>query len=97
MRAQTPTILNVTMTNADEEYSLVIPAGTKTVQISTADGTAFRFAFVTGKVASPTAPYFTVPADTMYDSGEGVYFDEHTTIYLACDSAGKVAQILAWS
>ncbi len=95
MNAQSPTILNVTMTSSNTEYSLTIPAGTKKLQLATADGTAFRVAFEANKVASPTAPYFTVPANTMLDLTD-VYFDSAETLYVACGSASKVAQVLAW-
>lgn len=95
MKAQKPTILNVEMTSSNTEYSLAIPEGTKKLQVATADGTAFRVAFVTGKVASPTAPYFTIPANTMLDVTD-VYFEAAATLYVACGSASKVAQVIAW-
>ena len=92
--AGTPTLYNVTMTNADTEYSQALPANTKKFLIHTQDGTAFRIAFVTGKVATPTAPYFTVLAnDAYYEDG----IKASITLYFGCASAGKIVEIIAWS
>lgn len=95
MNAVTPNILNVTMTSANTEYEIALPAGTKRLQVATADGTAFRLAFETGKVATPTAPYFTVPTNLMLDLE--VYLDQGETLYVGCGSASKVAQVIAWT
>lgn len=93
--AVTPTIYNVTMTNANTEYSQSLPSNCKKFLIHTRDGTSFRLAFVSGKVASPTPPYFTVPAGQAYYED----FIEPTslTLYFACGTAGKVVEIIAWS
>lgn len=101
-----PTIFNVTMANANTEYSQALPPHTKRFSIKTRDGTAFRIAFVTGKVAAPTAPYLTVPANVEYSEdslnvgfeagvviGAGVLL----TLYFGCGVAAKVVEIIAWS
>ena len=93
--ATTPNEYNMTMTNADTEYSQALPSGTKKFQIRVRDGTAARYAFTTGKVAGQTSPYFTLGA------GE-VYYEDNLnlttkTIYFACGSAGKIIELLAWS
>lgn len=92
--ASTPTIYNVTMTLANTEYSQVAPANTKKITIQTRDGTAFRLAFETGKVATPTAPYYSIKVGD-------VYYDDQIhigaiTIYFACSIAGKVIEMIAW-
>lgn len=93
----TPTIQNVTMTNADTEYSLDIPAGTIRFSIQTRDGTAFRMAFVTGKVATPTNPYLTIRADGAYNSPDGIQLTSAaTTVYFGCGSAGKIIELITW-
>ena len=95
--ANTPTIYNVTMTAADTEYSQALPAGTKKFSVSVQSGAAadvFRIAYVTGKVATPTAPYLTYAGDVEYY--EDSVLLEGVTLYLACDNALKVAQIVAW-
>ena len=92
--ATTPTIYNVTMTNADTEYSQALPAQTKKFTIHTRDGTAFRLAYVTGKVAAPTEPYFTIPTNGIKSED---YLTTSVTLYFACAAAGKIVEIEAWT
>lgn len=94
-KAITPVIYNVTVTTADTEYSQVLPASTKRFRIVLADGAGFRLAFVTGKVATPTAPYWTQPANIPYT--EEMVEPATLTLYFACGTGTKVAQIVAWS
>jgi hypothetical protein len=93
--ATTPLEDNVPMTNADTQYSSVLPAGCKKFSIQVRDGTAARFAFTTGKVATSIAHYETLPADSIY------YEDNlnltSKTIYFACAVAGKVMEVVSWS
>ena len=93
--ATTPAIYNVTMTLADTEYSQALPANTKKFLIHTRDGTAFRLAFVTGKVATPTAPYFTILANDSYY--EDLIQPTTLTLYFGCASAGKIIELIVWS
>ena len=93
--ATTPVIYNVTMANADTEYSQALPDSTKKFLIHTRDGTAFRLAFETGKVATPTAPYFTIPTGASYN--EDLIQPSSLTLYFGCASAGKIVEIIAWS
>jgi hypothetical protein len=94
-KSSSPAIYNVTMTNADTEYSQALPSNCKKFLIHTRDGTAFRLAFTSGKVAGPTEPYFTVP------TGQAYYEDfiepSSLTLYFACGTAGKTVEIIAWS
>jgi len=93
-RATTPTLYNVTMTDADHEYEQLLPVATKIVKAVLADGATFRLAWVTGKVATPTAPYWTQPANIPYER-EGLYL-EGKTLYFASPAATKVMQIEAF-
>jgi len=97
LASDTPFIYNVTMTNADTEYSQALPAGCKSFSLSVQapDKTKyFRYAYVTGKVATPTAPYKIYTCDVEAYQ-ENVNLDAQT-IYFACNEAGKVMQIEAW-
>lgn len=93
-QATTPTIYNVTMTNANTEYSQPLPANTKKYLIHTQDESAFRLAFVTDKVATPTAPFLTIPASARH--WEDNVLLASTTLYFASSSSGKIIEILAW-
>jgi len=62
--------------------------------VMTRDRSAFRLAFETDKVATPTAPYITIAANE-------VYYDEFVnssslTLYYASDNAGKIIEIVEW-
>jgi hypothetical protein len=94
-KATTPVIYNVAMANADEEYSQALPANTKRFSIHLRDMTEFRFAYETGKVATPTEPYETIPAGS--EKYEEQIEPASLTLYFASPAATKVAEIEAWS
>lgn len=92
------TIYNVTMTNANTEYSQVISATANLVVLSVQDGVStdnFRLSNITGKVATPTAPYLKYAANVSYNIAN-CDFPAETTLYFACSAAGKVMQIEIW-
>lgn len=90
-----PTIYNVALTSADTEYSQALPAGTTRFEVRLRDSATFRLAFVTGKVATPTEPYLTIPADGKY--GEiGLDARRSYTLYLASPVGSKTAEISCW-
>lgn len=95
LRANTPTIYNVTLTNANTEYSQVLPAGTEKFAMQPRTAVDVRWAHVTGKVATPTAPYMTMKG------GAGLSMSDadpaSLTVYLASGTAGTVVEIIAWS
>lgn len=96
----TPEILNVTMTDADTQYSQALPANCKYVSIQTRDGTAVRIAFETGKVAASTAPFFTIRANSAYNVPESINPcltpGVALTVYAACAEAGKILELVCW-
>lgn len=93
--ASTPNEYNVAMVAADTEYSQALPAGTHKFIFQCRDGTAIRYAFTTGKVAAPVAPYFSLRTNGAY--GEDGLKLTGVTLYFACSIAGKVVELLAWS
>jgi hypothetical protein len=93
--ATTPAIYNVDMDDADTEYEQALPSGTKKFMVFTADRSAFRIAFETGKVATPTAPYLPIDAKEVYYE-DGVNLTG-VTVYFASSSTGKVAVVVAWT
>lgn len=96
MEATFPSLNSLTLTNADTEYSLVIPRGTKKFSVFTnhASG-AFRFAWESGKVASPTEPYVNVANGLSYTE-EDLDTKENLTMYLASSTAGLVVVVSYW-
>jgi hypothetical protein len=94
-QAGTPTVYNIVMTTANTEYSQALPANTKRFTFQCQTAFDVRFAFVAGKVATPTAPYMTLK------SGAAYYEDTvdltSKTLYVACGTAGKVLELTCWS
>ena len=93
--ATAATIYNVTMAAADTEYSQALPANTKRFSLQCLTDFDVRFAFVTGKVATPTVPYALVRAGMNYWE-DGLDLSS-VTLYVACADAAKVAEILCWT
>jgi hypothetical protein len=89
-----PEFFNVTLTDADTEYSLVIPNATKSFTLHCRTSFAVRFAFVTGKVAGPTEPYGTVkPLQAWVSPEKGSWSG---TMYFASAQAAVVVEVLCW-
>jgi hypothetical protein len=95
LEATTPTVYNVTLTNANAEYSQVLAANARRVAFRCRTAAAVRYAWVTGKVAGATAPYQTLPAGAEC-ALEGVKLAA-TTLYLASASAGVVVEVEVWA
>lgn len=94
--AGTPAIYNVVMTNADTEYSQALPANCKQFRLSMRENdTAYRIAYATGKVATPTEPYYEAAAGAVINVDK--ISAAAVTVYFACASTGKHIQIEAWS
>ena len=89
----TPAQTTKTLTLANTEYSVDLPAGVKRVIFGLrSGGYSFRYGFTTGET------YFTVPAGAFRDISD-VHLDDTTTtaIYFICpDSAGEIVEIEYW-
>lgn len=95
--AGTPEIYNVTLTSANTEYSLELPANCRAWSMQARTAADVRFAFETGKVATPTAPYSTLKASGAFTSPE--LFQNNTgslTLYLASATAGTIVEVVSW-
>ena len=90
----TPAKYAVALTAANTEYSQAL-TNVKKFRIHLRDFTEFRLAYVTGKVATPTDPYETIPAGSeKYEDNLNI---ANLTLYFASAVAGKTAEIEAWS
>ena len=92
------TVYNKTLTSADTEYSQDI-GGSAYFSIQCRTPFDVRWSPITGKVATPTAPYATIKAGGAYDSPEKLQLTGGggTTIYLASPQAGVVVEIITWT
>ncbi|HED38728.1 MAG TPA: hypothetical protein ENI76_10880 [Ignavibacteria bacterium] len=82
---------NVTMTNANAEYSFDFSQGLGKIQFQCRTAFDIRYSYETGKVATPTAPYFTLKSGSVYSWNN--LTAGRTKVYFACPSAGKVLEI----
>jgi hypothetical protein len=89
-----PTLYNITLTVANTEYSQLLPSGTKEMRFRCRTLYDVRFAWVTGKVATPTEPYLTLPAGCDYHSD--LKDISGKLIYFASSQAGVVVELSAW-
>lgn len=90
----TPTFYNLTLTSADTEYVQALPANTRALQFQCRTAYDIRYAFETGKVATPTSPYSTL-------KNPSVWYKENIltsgSLYLASSEAGVIVEIETWS
>ena len=92
----TPATYNVTCTVADTEYSQALPANCRYFEFQARTEATVRYAWATGKVAGPVAPYHTLKAgDCKYGPpiNQGA---SPSTLYVASPTAGTVVEIEAW-
>lgn len=68
--ALTPVVLNVDLDDANTEYPVTLPIGTKHFEVRNVSGSEVRVAFETGKVGASTEPYRTVKDGTVLRSPE---------------------------
>jgi len=89
LEATTPTEYNITLTDANTEYSQALPENTRRLCFRCRTGVQVRYAWVTGKVATPIAPYQTLVAGAEY-ALDGVKLA--ATLYWASATAGAVIE-----
>jgi hypothetical protein len=102
-----PNVQNLTLTSSGTEYSLSLSPGCEFFTVQCRTSAAIRFAFVTGKVAAPTDPVFTIPAGGSYSSPQKYRLKTATTggqtatgsqtIYFAGGTNGLVVELIEWT
>ena len=95
LTSTTPTVYNLTLTIADTEYSQALPANTKDFRFRCRTLYDVRYAWVADKVATPTAPYLTLPAGSDYRSDNNNLSSQ--ILYVASSEAGVILEIEIWS
>lgn len=91
----TPVLYAVTVAAGNTQYSQALPANVRHFSVKCRTALDVRLAFVTGKVATPTDPYVTIPSGGSYNSPEVCTLDSALTIYVAAASA-CVVEIICW-
>ena len=88
-------IYNIAITDINTQYTQALPSGVKKFTFQNRADIDIRWALVTGKVATPTAPYFTLKAgmnhyeDNLNLSGK--------TLYVASGTASQVVELIVWN
>ena len=93
----TPTVYNLVLTTANTEYSQALPSNCRGFEFQCQTSFDVRYAFVTGKVATPTAPYMTCKAGNAYSSFQLNQGASPSTLYFASAQAAVVVEITAWA
>lgn len=90
--------INKTLTSADTEYKITLPAGCKqfSVKVRT-DDVDLKIGATKGSVdtATPRGDYFTLNAGRSWDE-PNLELDNEFTFYVACATAAKVVEVVAW-
>jgi len=87
-----PTIYNLSMPLAATEYSQALTNNTKKITIKVRGGGTLRVAFASGDT---NVNYLTIPPGASYSESDLNLVGK--TVYLQCNSAGRVAEILEWT
>ncbi len=91
-----PTSYNLTLTLASTEYQQVLPANCKGFEFQCRTAADIVFAFATGHVAGPAAPYHTLKAGDYFVSPPLSQQAAPSTVYFASLVAGVIVEIIAW-
>jgi len=89
-----PTSCNITVTENSTQYSLAIPDGVKMLSFNSRDGSPFRYAFASDKVAESVNPFMTCSANVTVKF-EGI-LTENVTLYVASPSNNNAIEVLYW-
>ncbi len=92
----TLTIYNVTLTNANTEYSQALPANCRGFEFQCQTGVQCRWSNVTGKVATPTAPWMTLRPNAWYVSPPLNQGASPSTLYFGSATAGAIIELIAY-
>lgn len=76
-------IINFDVADADTEYEMTIPKGTKTLHLRPADAVSCRLSFTAGLVATPTRPYISFSQSAPFSMSFPGPLKSDTTLYLA--------------
>ena len=92
LRSKVPTIYNINVLLADTEVSQLLSDGTKQLAIRCRGSARTQFAFVSG---DSSISFITVPQGT-------TYFNDNLdltskTIYLQCNKASQIVEVLEWT
>ena len=85
----------VTMTAANNEYSIAIPTGASNISIQSRTAADFKLAFVAGESGTN---YYTVKSGTKYEAGTLAFaqISPNTSAFFQSTTAGQVIEVTFW-
>ena len=89
--ATTVSSMNIVLVNANTEYPQPLIDNTKQLRFRARTPSDVRFAWVTGKVSAPIAPYSTLPVGMEF-AGDAINFTS-TTLYFASSTSGVIVEL----
>jgi len=92
MSLSVPTIINLTLTNANTEYSQALKSFASRFSIQCRTVADIKLSFTSGQSG---ATYITIPGGSTFTQN-GI-FSGVLTLYVQSPSAGAVVEILEWS
>lgn len=88
-----PTIVNLTLTSADTEYSQLIPTGTKKFSVQCRTDKGLKFSYIEGESGTV---FHSIPEGATYTEF-GVNTGPGVKIYLQSETANVVVEIIFWA
>lgn len=92
-----PNVLNTTLSTANTEVEQQLTSGVRSFSVQCRTSAVIRIAFVTGKVATPTSPFATIKAGTVYTIEDVYGKTDQISLFLASPTADVVAEIIEWT
>lgn len=90
--ASFPTVVNVTLTSANTEYTYNIPNDISTITVKSRTAADFKMATTSGQSGTT---YFTVPSGLAYYETQIASFNSHQ-LYFQSANAGQIIEIIYW-
>ena len=89
------TLYHVVCASGSVEYPRALPANCRRLNFQCQQDAITRYAWVTGKVATPTAPYWTLKASAVYTNDQIKLASQ--TLYLGAATHSLTWEIEAWT
>jgi hypothetical protein len=88
-----PTIFNTTLNNANQEYTLALPTGTRRFTVKLRSAGLLKISYVTG--TSGTNYFSLLPGCTMTENALAP--DSNYVLYIQSPQPGAVVELVAWA
>lgn len=92
-RGGTPQIFTLTLTNADEDYTLTLPQGSSIFNLQNRNANDLKIGDAEGEIAADR--YFTLKAGhVLFESG--LRLNQANTLVIQTANAGDIVEVIVW-